>query len=293
MKLKGVYPAMVTPLTNEEKIDKAGMRKVVQYCLQGGVHGILVLGSTGEFPAMTDSMRRDAIDTVLDEVQGKAPVLVGCGDPGTQRTLEQVRHAETTNADAVLVAMPYYFPLDQAAIIRYYLTIAETSKVPVIIYNFPQMTKVAITPDTIGKLASHPNIIGVKDSGGDFVNLQRYIDVTANEDFAVMIGNPALGLAGYLHGASGGIFAGCSLVPKLCSSVYDKFISGDLQAALEFQKRASYIPLMGGFGNNAAVIKFGLKLQGICDSTVTAPLALREGQDEQIIAWMRKLGLDI
>ncbi len=104
MRLKGVYPAMVTPLTPEEKVDKAAMRRVVRYCLEGGVHGVLVLGTTGEFPAMTDAMRQDAIETTLDEVQGKVPVLIGCGEPGTRRTIEQVRAAARTKADGVLVA---------------------------------------------------------------------------------------------------------------------------------------------------------------------------------------------
>ena len=84
MELKGIYPAMVTPLTPDEQVDKAGMRNVVRYCLEAGVHGVVVMGSTGEFPAMTDAMRQDAIETVLDEVKGKVPVLIGCGDTGTE-----------------------------------------------------------------------------------------------------------------------------------------------------------------------------------------------------------------
>jgi 4-hydroxy-tetrahydrodipicolinate synthase len=293
LELKGVYPAMVTPLTTDEKVDKAGLRNVVQYCLNGGVHGILVLGSTGEFPAMTESMRQDAIETALDEVKGKVPVLIGCGEPGTQRTLEQVKVAGKTTADGVLVAIPYYFPLDQASIIRYYLSIADVSKIPVTMYNFPQMTKTPITPETVEKLAAHPNIIGIKDSCGDFVNLQRYLDVTSGMDFDVMIGNPALGLSGYIHGAKGGIYAGCSLAPKACCAVYDAFMQGRLDEAVILQKRASYIPLVGSFGMAAAVFKFGLHLQGVCGPTVAGPIALAGGQEDKIKSWMRKLGIEV
>ena len=293
MKLKGVYPAMVTPLTLEEKIDKAAMRRVVRYCLEGGVHGLLVLGSTGEFPAMTDAMRGDAIETVLDEAQGKVPVLIGCGEPGTRRTIEQVRTAARTKADGVLVSIPYYFPLDQAAIIRHYEMVAESSALPVVMYNFPQMTKITMAPDTIAKLAAHPNIIGVKDSAGDFVNMQRYLEVTVGADFAVMSGSPALGLSAYQLGAKGGIFAGCSLVPKLCADVYNAFIEGDLDGAVALQKTASLIPLMGGFGPNAAVIKWGLNRLGVCGTTVSAPLGLPPAQEEKMAAWMRRLGLEV
>ena len=293
MKLKGVYPAMVTPLTLEEKLDKAAMRRVVRYCLEGGVHGLLVLGSTGEFPAMTDVMRGDAIETTLDEAQGKVPVLIGCGEPGTRRTIEQVRAAARTRADGVLVSIPYYFPLDQAAIIRHYEMVAESSELPVVLYNFPQMTKITMAPDTVAKLAAHPNIIGVKDSAGDFVSMQRYLEVTVGADFAVMSGNPALGLSAYQLGAKGGIFAGCSLVPKLCADVYNAFIESDLDSAVTLQKTASLIPQMGGFGPNSAVIKWGLNRLGVCGTTVSAPLGLPTGQEEKMTAWMRRLGLEV
>lgn len=292
MQLKGVYPALVTPLTPEERVDKEGLRNVVRYCLDGGVHGLLVLGTTGEFPAMTTAMRQETMETVLEEVGGKVPVLIGCGDTSTQKTIEQVRVASTTQADAILVALPYYYPLDQAAVERHFLMVAEASEKPILIYNFPQMTKIAVTPDTLAKLAAHPNIAGVKESSGDFINLQRFLDVTADQDFAVMCGNPALGLAAYLHGAKGGIYAACSLVPKLCADVYNAYCRNDLSGALALQKRASYIPLMGGFGPAAAVIKHGLSKLGICGPTASAPLAIAAGQEEKIAAWMRKLGIE-
>ena len=292
MDLKGVYPAMVTPLTPDENVDKAGMRKVVRFCLEGGVHGVVVLGSTGEFPAMTDAMRQDAIETVLDEVNGKVPVLIGCGDTGTKKTIEQVRVASKTKADGVLVAIPYYFPLDQGGVMRHFQAVADASTKPVVVYNFPQMTKIPIAPDTLAKLSAHPNIIGVKDSCGDFVNLQRFLEATG-PGFTVFPGNPALGLAGYQMGAKGGIYAGASLVPKLCADVYEAFVRGDLKTAVALQKKASLIPLMGQFGGNAAVIKFVLSIMGICGPTASAPMALNPGQEEKIFAWMRTLGVEV
>jgi 4-hydroxy-tetrahydrodipicolinate synthase len=293
MELKGVYPAMATPLTPDEKVDKPGVRKLARYLLDGGVYGLVVLGSTGEFPAMTESMRREVIETALDEVNGKVPVLIGCGEPGTQRTIEQVNFAATTKADGVLVAVPYYFPLDQTAVIKHYQMIADASKLPVCMYNFPQMTKITIAPDTVAKMAAHKNIIGIKDSSGDFIGMQRYIEATAGENFAVMSGNPAVGLSAYELGAKGGIYAGCSLFPKQCVDGYNAFIKGDMAAAVAMQKKVSLIPLMGGFGPNAAVIKFGLSKLGVCGPTVTAPMGLAGGQEEKILAWMRKVGLSI
>jgi 4-hydroxy-tetrahydrodipicolinate synthase len=292
MQIKGVYPAMATPLTPEEKIDKEALRKLVHYLIKGGIHGIVALGSTGEFPAMTESMRQQVMETTLEEVKGQIPVLIGCGEPGTQRTVEQVKIAGQTKASGVLVAVPYYFNIDQPAVIRHYQMVAEASSLPVVLYNFPQMTKIAFTADTVAKLAEHPNIIGIKDSSGDFFGMQRFIEVTAGTDFAVMSGNPALGLSAYQFGAKGGIYAGCSLFPKQCADVYKAFIAGDMETALELQKKASLIPMMGGFGPNAAVVKFGLNRLGICGPTVAAPFNLPPGQDDKILAWMRRIGLD-
>jgi len=293
MILKGVYPAMATPLHPDETVDKAGMRNVVNYCIDAGVHGVLVLGSTGEFPAMTDAMRQDAIETVLDEVKGRVPVIIGCGDTGTKKTLDQVRVADKTKADAILVALPYYFPLDQAAVYRHFQIIADASTKPVVIYNFPQMTKIPVAPDTLGKLAAHPNIIGVKDSSNDYHNLHRYLELTADEDFAVMSGSPVIGLAGYVSGAKGGIYAGGSLVPKLLVDVYEAWARGDMKTAAALQRKASLIPLMAQFGGNAPVIKFGLSKLGICGPTVSAPMGLAPGQEEKIYAWMRSLGIEV
>lgn len=293
MHLKGVFPAMATPLTPEEKIDTPALRKLVHYLIDGGIHGIVALGSTGEFPAMTESMRRIVMETTLAEANGKLPVLIGCGEPGTQRTIEQVKIAAGSKADAVLVAVPYYFNMDQAAVIRHYQMVAEASELPVILYNFPQMTKTTFTADTVAKLAQHPNIIGLKDSSGDFFSMQRFIDVTQEEDFAVMSGNPALGLSAYELGAKGGIYAGCSLFPRQCAAVYDAFCQGDRDAAIAIQKKVSLIPMMGSFGPNAAVVKFGLSKLGICDPTVAAPFILPTGQDEKILSWMKRIGIEV
>jgi 4-hydroxy-tetrahydrodipicolinate synthase len=293
MELKGVYPAMATPLTPEEKVDKASVRKVVRYLLDGGVYGLVLMGSTGEFPAMDEGMRRDLIETALEEAKGKVPVLIGCGEPGTQRTIAQVKEAAKTGADGVLVAIPYYFPLDQGGVIRHYQKVADASPLPVCMYNFPQMTKITMAPETVAKLAAHPNIIGLKDSSGDFVAMQRILEATAGEKFAVMSGSPALGLFAYELGARGGIFAGGSLFPRQCVAVYEAFLRGETAAAVGLQKKASLIPVMVSFGPAAAVIKFGLNRLGLCGPTVTAPLALPGGQEEKILAWMRQVGLEL
>jgi 4-hydroxy-tetrahydrodipicolinate synthase len=295
MQLIGVWPALATALTPDEEIDTAGLARITEYCLSGGVYGVVVLGSTGEFPAMTAAMRERAIETVVQTVGGRLPVVAGCGESGTRRTIDQVRCLEGSGVDAVLVALPFYYPIDQAAVIRHYEAVAEASPLPVLLYNFPQMTKITIAPGTLTSLSAHPNIVGIKDSAGDFVGLLNYLAATeAADGFAVMCGNPALGLAAYIHGAAGGIFAGASLAPRLSVDVYEAFVAGEIGEAVELQRRATLLTKMGRFGANAAVIKSGLERMGICGSSPTAPLGLAAGDDiaDQIDAWMKELGLN-
>ena len=294
MELRGVWPALATPLSRDEEIDCAGLERVTEYCLQGGVYGVVVLGSTGEFPAMTESMRVTAIATVVEAVDHRVPVVAGCGESGTKRTVHQVKALDGSGVQAALVALPFYYPLDQPAVRRFYEAVADVSPLPVVLYNFPQMTKISIAPDTLGSLADHPNIIGVKDSSGDFVGLLNYLAATAGRDFSVMCGNPALGLAAYVHGAHGGIFAGASLAPALCVQVFEAFVDGDLTTAAELQRKATTIARMSQFGSNSAVIKVGLQRLGICEAYATSPLGLADVPDvhERIAAWMEGLGLE-
>lgn len=293
--VKGVWPAMATPLTVDEHIDKPAIGKLVEYLLAGGVHGMLVLGSTGEFPAMNDGMRAEVLEEALVAVKGRIPVTLGCGEPGTQRTIEQIKlaHAYKQELAALVVAVPYYFPLDQNGIIRHYELVADASQLPIIAYDFPQMTKNGMTVDTVARLAKHHNIIGLKASSGDFFMTQRFVDVTQGENFAIMAGNPAIGLAAYELGAKGGIYAGCSLFPKQCADVYNYFVAGEKEKAIELQKKVSLIPMMGTFGPNSAVVKFGLNKLGICGTTVAAPAALSNGNETKIIDWMARVGIQV
>ena len=294
MELRGVWPALATPLSRDEEIDRAGLARVTEYCLEGGVYGVVVLGSTGEFPAMTESMRVTAIATVVEAVDRRVPVVAGCGESGTKRTVHQVKALDGSGVQAALVALPFYYPLDQPAVRRYYEAVADVSPLPVVLYNFPQMTKISIAPDTLGSLADHPNIVGVKDSSGDFVGLQNYLAATVGKEFSVMCGNPALGLAAYVHGANGGIFAGASLAPALCVQVFAAFVDGDLTTAAELQRKTTTIARMGQFGSNSAVIKVGLQRLGICEVYTTSPLGLADVPDvhQKIAAWMEGLGLE-
>lgn len=242
---------------------------------------------------MTDAMREIVIEEVVESVGGRVPVVVGCGASGTKKTIKQVQRLSGSGAQAALAALPYYYPLDQAGVRRHYEAVADSSPLPVVLYNFPQMTKITISAESLSALAAHQNVIGVKDSSGDFLGIQRYLAATEDQEFSVMCGNPGLGLATYIHGAHGGIYAGASLAPALCVQVYNAFLDGNLAAAVALQRKATNLTRMAAFGSNSAVIKFGLERLGICRSFATEPLGLADAPnlDAKIAEWMDGLGL--
>src|SRR5437660_50916 len=164
----GVYAAMATPLTREGEIDPGGIKKVVDYLFDNGVTGLSILGSTGEGPSLTVSQRQQALEAALEATNGRGAVFTGAASSIVSEVIASLRTTAGSGVRGALVPPPYYYRLDTAGIVAYFERIAEASPVPIIIYNIPSMTKLQIPPEAVARLIAHPNIMGLKDSGGDF-----------------------------------------------------------------------------------------------------------------------------
>lgn len=171
--LKGVVPPVVTPLTIDEQVDHASLRRLIKWLLQRGVHGLWVMGSTGEFAALDAQQRAEAIATVVDTVAGRVPVLAGISDAGTELAVRHGRAAREAGADAVAATPPYYFPVAQDEILAHYRRIREAVDLPLLIYNFPKMVKVNLDLSTALELAGEGTVIGIKDSQNDLEWFRR------------------------------------------------------------------------------------------------------------------------
>ena len=174
-KLEGVVVALGTPLTSEEKIDEKGMRKLTRYVLDGGVHGVFILGSMGGFNFLEDEEKIRVIEIVVDEVEGKVPVIAGASDTSTKRVIKNARIAQEMKADAVAILPPYYGSLKQEQIINFYSKIAEEVNIPIFIYNNPSSTRNPVEPETVFELGKLENIVGIKDSSQNFFNYQQLV----------------------------------------------------------------------------------------------------------------------
>ena len=292
MRLEGIWPALATPLKQDETVDEAGMRRLVRRVLDGGVHGVVVLGSAGEFAALADAQKRRAIEIVVSEVAGEVPVIAGTGEPGTRRAVEQTRLAARLGADAAMVVPPYYYGQPADAVIRHYRALADGAGLPLVLYNIPGCTKVMIEADTVAELAGQEGFVGIKDSSGNFGYFQTVVAGFKSARFGVVTGSDRFLFPSLLVGGDGSIGPTANVAPGWFVQLWDAVQAGRIDEARDVQLKIvalGQIYRPGGFHQG---LKGALACLGVCGPTVTAPmLALDEAQMAQVRGTLLELGL--
>ena len=289
LKLRGVIPPMVTPLTASGELDVAGTERLVEHILSGGVHGLFLLGTTGEAPDLPYEVRRELVKRVTAQVNGRVPILVGITDTVFAESLKLAEFAKDCGAAAVVAAPPYYFAAGQPELLDYYRGLADQLPLPLYLYNMPSQVKVMIEVKTVVELAKHPNIVGLKDSSGNigYFNACRYA-LRERPDFAILMGpEEALGEA-VLLGASGGVAGGANIFPKTFVDIYDAAVAKDVDRVRELQERIMRVSsLIYGVGhhNSSFVkgVKCALSLMGICSDALAAPREPFNETDRELI----------
>ncbi|MDR2938943.1 MAG: dihydrodipicolinate synthase family protein [Clostridiales bacterium] len=261
---KGIIPPIVTPFDNAGNLDEAAFRRVIEFVIDGGVHGIFPMGTTGEFYALQEDEYRRILRTAVEAAAGRVPVYAGCNDITTRGVIRLIKIAEQEKADAVSVLTPMFIAQTQRELYQHFKSIADSTYLPVVMYNNKPKTNVTIEPETVAKLAEIENIVGVKDSTGDFTNTGEYLRLTrGNDNFSVLLGRDTLIYAGLCYGASGAIASCANVAPRVAADIYDKYISGDSAGALDAQFRLAPLRIACNMGTFPAVIKEGLNMQGI------------------------------
>lgn len=268
---KGSLPALVTPFTPDGDLDLDTLKKLVEWHIDQGSHGIVPVGTTGESPTLTHDEHRLVIEEVVKAVAGRIPVIAGAGSNSTREGIGLVRHAAEVGADAALVVTPYYNKPTQAGLIAHYTALAEASDLPIIIYNIPGRSVVDMTPETMGELAKLPTIIGVKDATGKLerVSQQR---ITCGPDFLQLSGEDATALGFNAHGGVGCISVTANVAPRLCAEFQNATLAGDYPKALEYQDRL--MPLHVAIFCEPGLVgaKYAMSRLGLCDERVRLPL---------------------
>ena len=287
--LRGVVPPMVTPLLDNEKLDIEGLERLVEHILSGGVHGLFLLGTTGEAPDLSYELRHELVKRVCKQVKGRVPVLVGVTDTVFTESLRLAKAAEKAGAEAVVAAPPYYFAPGQPELVEYYNHLANSLPLPLFLYNMPSHTKVMIDPYTARSLAENPNIIGLKDSSANIVyfNTIRHL-LRERENFSILMGpEEALGEV-VLMGGHGGVCGGANLFPQLFVDTYDAAVAGDVARVRELQDRIMRVSgALYGVGRHVSSflkgVKCSLNLMGICSDFMAEPFSRFREEERSII----------
>lgn len=291
LNVRGIIPAMVTPLKHDESLDEDGLRNLVDYLLEAGVHGLFCCGSQGEIYALRDEERRRVAEVTVDQANGRVPIYVGAGEVTTEKVISLTRDAKDAGADAVSIGTPYFIKPSASELYAHYKRVAETVDIPIVLYNNPGRTGVNLDASTVNRLAEIDNIRGIKDSSGDLSLTAEYIR-QAPEDFAVIAGRDSLILATLLYGGKGAIAATANVAPKLVVEVYESFINNDLEAAKKAQFRLLPLRMAFELGTFPAVIKEAMTLIGRPSGPAKSPVGpLSNENREKLRSILKDLGL--
>jgi 4-hydroxy-tetrahydrodipicolinate synthase len=290
-KLQGVLPALVSPMTGEGTVDEPAVGRLVEHVLDGGVTGLLALGSTGETASLDEAARRKILESVVTAAAGRVPVLCGVAQSHLHAARAEVEAAFRLGADAALVTPPFYYPLDQPTLLAFYRELADDSPLPILLYNIPQFTKVVADPASVATLAREGAIAGIKDSSRDFEYFEA-VCMATNElpKFRRFTGSDTMLLPSMVMGAAGTICGAANVAPGWVVRIYDEYMRGDLAAARESQNRLFELVAAVRAGLFPAAIKAALHMQGVCEPGLAPPVQRLDERfearlAEQLSAW--------
>jgi 4-hydroxy-tetrahydrodipicolinate synthase len=262
MQIRGIIPPVATPMLANEDLDLPRLRQFLDHLIKEGVHGVFVLGTNSEFYALDEREKQEIIATAVEHVRGRVPVYAGTGAESTREAVRLTRIAEREGVQGVSVITPYFVSPAQPEIYDHYRRIAESTTLPVVLYNNPSTCGgVKIEVDTLARLAKVPNILGVKDSSGDLQNTNEFIRVVPDR-FSVLMGRDTLIYHALISGARGAVPATANIAPRLVVKIYESFQRGDHAAAAAAQRRLNPIRLGLALGTAPGGVKAALALLG-------------------------------
>lgn len=272
---------MVTPLNDDGSLSRDGVVSLVNRLIKNGVSGLFILGTNGEFFGLSDDEKVAYAKMVVEVVAGRVPVYVGTGAIGTKKVITLSQRMEEVGVSAISIITPYLLSFSQDELYAHYKLISDTVSLPIILYNIPQNTGNNLEPETVGRLAKHPNIIGIKDSSGNLEQLAKYIDLTRQEDFSVLIGSDSRILAALQLGADGAVAATSNVLTKTDVGIYEHFLNHQLKEAEKLQESINAYRKVLKYSTIPSVLKYTLNQIGIPVGDSLSPVKLTLTVDEK------------
>lgn len=295
----GVIPPLVTPLTGRDELDHEGLSRLIEHTIEGGVHGLFVLGSTGEAPSLSYRLRRELVDAVCKQVGARIPVLVGITDTAFVESVALAKHSADAGATAVVLTTPYYFPAGQTELLSYVRNITPELPLPLMLYNMPQLTKVWFEIETLKQLTDLDGIVGLKDSSGDLAYFEEAAKLkTLRPDWSVMIGPEAKLPEAMSLGGDGAVAGGANVLPRLFVECYEAKLANDEVKLAELHSRIHDFQRIYEIGKYASkyikATKCCLSLMGICNDFMAEPFhSFRTPQRLQVAEILNQLDIPV
>jgi 4-hydroxy-tetrahydrodipicolinate synthase len=289
-RFRGSCTALITPFKGDD-VDKAAFKKLVDWQIDQGTSCLVPVGTTGESPTLSHGEHKDVVEMCVDATAGRAPVIAGAGSNSTAEALDLARHAETAGADAILVVTPYYNKPPQSGLLRHYNMIADAISIPLIVYDIPGRSIIAVHDDTLAEMAKHPNIDGIKDATADMARPTRLLNLIG-PGFSQLSGEDATALVHRAAGGHGCISVTANVAPALLSEMHAAWDKGDTGRAMEIN--ALLMPLHDALFCEASPgpVKYAAKKLGICDDTLRAPLGgIADSSKKRVDAALKHAGL--
>lgn len=287
---KGSFPALVTPFSNGA-VDWDTLKKLVNWHIDQGSHGLVPVGTTGESPTLSHEEHNEVVRVVVETAAKRVPVIAGAGSNATAEGIELIRHAEGNGADAALVVTPYYNKPTQRGMVAHFTAMHDACTLPIIIYNIPGRSVVDMLPETMGQLAQLPRIVGVKDATGDLSRVAKQ-RMTCGANFLQLSGEDATAVGFNAMGGVGCISVTANVAPKLCAEMQEATLRGDYAKALEYQDLLLPLHIAIFLEPGVAGAKYAMSKLGLCSPEVRLPLTeLTDGTKAALDAAMKHAGL--
>ncbi|MDD3945700.1 MAG: dihydrodipicolinate synthase family protein [Bacteroidales bacterium] len=296
--LNGIIPPLVTPLLDNDTLDVESLERLIEHVINGGVHGIFILGTSGESQSLSYSLREEMIKQSSKIINGRLPLLVGISDTSVTDSARLSYTAAENGADIVVSAAPYYYTAAQPELIDFYEALISKIALPLYLYNMPSHTKVSFAPSTLHRLSENEKVIGFKDSSANGTYLQTVLyTMRDRKDFSIFVGPEEMTAAAVLMGANGGVNGGANIFPKLYVDLYNAAKAEDLATVRKLQLKVMQVSTtiysLGQYSSSFLKgVKCALSVLGICKDTLALPYSKFDAESRiKIIGSIKELDL--
>jgi len=290
--IKGIIPAVLTPFDKHENIDINAFKELLNYLMDKGVHGLFILGSQGEFYALTLDECKKLMDAAVSVKRENIPIYAGIGRITTRETIELAKYALDVGIDYGVVVTPFYVRLTQKELEEHYKKIAESVELKILLYNNPSNTNINLEPDTVYRLRDISNIVGIKESTPYFSQLVELIQKCRSAKFHILVGLECHILGGLLLGADGAVVASANAIPDILVSLYENFTEGNLGEAIKLQQKVNEFFNLFKYGTFPGILKDIMEIMGFQYGKARSPVkSITRKAREEIRFRLKILGL--